>query len=323
MLDQEGCLIGVAAHQKAGTEHAEARLIRELTDAGLISRAHTLIVTLEPCNHQGRTPPCTSAILAHPEIREIHFGLGDPNPRVAGRGAEKLESQGRVVQSLAPGEPLRSECERLIAPFRKLSLTGRPWVLVKSAHRFEGMWEQQGAARDFDLFVRSRETLSQSMIPPPGQKTFTGARSLEDAHLLRKQSDAIITGSGTILSDDPSFTVRLVPDHPAKDRVLAILDSRSRTSENWLKKAEGRGFRIRHITQRINLEELLDRLGRDGCLQVLVEAGPSITSDILQSDLWDEHVAYLSALDQNDLCIRRLRELPLHVCPHASDGPEA
>ena len=307
MLDQEGKLLGAAAHQKAGTEHAEARLIRELTESKLISLAHTLIVTLEPCNHQGRTPPCTGAILAHPGIREIHIGVSDPNPHVKGRGAERLETEGRIVQWLTPEEPLRSECERLIAPFKKLSVSGRPWVLVKSAHRFESTAEREHAAGDITGFLGSPEAFSRSMVPPAGQKTFTSAQSLKNAHLLRKQSDAILTGSGTILADDPSFTVRLVPDHSGKLRKLMVLDTRSRVPTEWLTRAAGRGFEVIHISQRSTWDEILGGLGTRGCLQVLIEAGPGITSDVLLSKHWDEHVAFLSTPGHEDVCIRRLR----------------
>gem|GEM_PF-2567041 len=307
LLDEAGRLLGVAAHQKAGSEHAEARLIRELTESGLISLAHTLVVTLEPCNHQGRTPPCTGAILSHSGIREIHIGASDPNPRVKGRGAERLETEGRNVRWLGPDEALGEDCKRLIAPFKKLSVTGLPWVLVKSAHRFDSLTDRANAVHNIEELLRSPEALRLSMVPPAGQKTFTSVRSLESAHLLRKQSDAILTGSGTILSDDPSFTVRRVHDHAGKHRNLAILDRSGRVSNEWLRRAAERGFDLTHITGQSTWMETLLSIGAKGCLQVLIEAGPRITSDILDSKLWDEHVAYLSTRGHEDICIKRRR----------------
>lgn len=259
-LNQNGELVGSAAHQKAGTAHAEARLLSEAAERGVLDQIETLVVTLEPCNHHGRTPPCTDAILKNRNIRRVVIGCLDPNPAVAGGGAARLRQAGLEVVTGV----LEKQCMKLIAPFTKWAKTKRPYVVIKTALTPDG-----------------------SMIPPPGAKTFTSSRSLDLAHALRKQSDAIWTGSGTILSDNPEFTVRRLLDHPGKKRILMLSDRRRRVPDAWLQKARENGFET-HFAE--SLAEGLDYLGEKGVLQVLVEAGPSLRDAWLASGLWDESV---------------------------------
>jgi len=270
-LNAEGALLGVAAHRQAGTSHAEASLLSELESANLADDVHTLIVTLEPCNHHGRTPPCTEAILRHPGIRHIVYASPDPNPRVLGGGAARLQESGREVtcwKNREPNSALTARAQALIAPFTKWSLTGRPWVTVKQALDAQG-----------------------SMIPPEGQKTFTSEKSLQYAHELRKRADAILTGSGTILADQPLFTVRRVPDHSGKSRWLAVLDRRNRVPASYLEEARARGFRADRFR---DLEKSLEFLGSQGVHEVLVEAGPELTRSLLEGGFWDTHVVIQS-----------------------------
>jgi diaminohydroxyphosphoribosylaminopyrimidine deaminase/5-amino-6-(5-phosphoribosylamino)uracil reductase len=277
-LDSRGRLLGVRAHERAGATHAEAALLEALRARGELGALDTLLVTLEPCNHQGRTPPCTLAILEAAResgLRRIIYGQRDPNPKVAGGGVEFLASYGpghgrgleiRALASFGGTELLERDCRRLLAPFACWTTTGRPWVTVKTARLEDGC-----------------------RIPPPGQKTFTSAESLVLAHRLRKRSDAILTGSGTILADQPEFTVRHVPDHPGKHRWLVILDRRQRVPASYLKQAEDRGLIPIIASDPLGA---LEELGKLGALEVLVEAGPSL-SDALLSDnrcLWNEHV---------------------------------
>jgi diaminohydroxyphosphoribosylaminopyrimidine deaminase/5-amino-6-(5-phosphoribosylamino)uracil reductase len=266
-IDAEGRLIGVAAHERAGTPHAEAKLISELKASGRVSELDTLIVTLEPCNHQGRTPPCTEAILSTPAKRVI-YGVSDPNPKVEGGGAGRLKQAGLEVHlANDPG------CRALLAPFSKWVTTGRPYVTVKT------VW-------------RKSESGDLTMVPPPGQKTFSSPTSLTLAHELRKRADAILSGSGTVLSDRPSFTVRHIPDHASKKRVLAILDRSGRVSPDWLKSREDDGFSLipEKLARSGDFEQVFAFLGAQGVLEVLVEAGPRLSGAILNSGLWDEHV---------------------------------
>lgn len=305
MLAVDGRVLAVAAHQKAGTEHAEARLIRELTESGDIEEAHTLIVTLEPCNHQGRTPPCTRAILAKPQIRVVWIGVNDPNPKVVGGGQAALEGGGLVVHALPKGSPMASHCARLIAPFQRWSATGKPFVVIKSAHWFHSRSARESAWQAFGLFLNDAAQFRCSMIPPAGSKTFTSDDSLREAHQLRKESDALLTGSGTVLADNPSFTVRRVVDHPERKRLLVLLDRRRRVPEAWCDEAAARGFSVNRVIKRMSWDELMLELGAQGILQVLIEAGPELTASILNDQHYDEHIAFLSAPGVGDLKLIR------------------
>ena len=226
--------------------------------------------------------------------------MADPNPHVAGGGADRLREAGLNVQFLAsefftlPPKPvipaqagihpdndegdftmdsrlrgndglkIVGDLKRLIAPFAKRTLHGLPWVTVKQAMNAQG-----------------------SMIPPIGQKTFTSQSSLILAHQLRRRADAIITGSGTVLADDPHFTVRLVEDFAGKKRHLVLFDRRRRVPQSYLDAAASRGFKISFAD---NLQTALKNLAEQGALEVLVEAGPSLNQSILNSNLWDEQV---------------------------------
>lgn len=263
VLDATGNVLAVAAHEKAGEGHAEARALAACRMEGSIDRAHSIVVTLEPCNHTGRTPPCCDAILASP-VRHVWIGSTDPNPGVKGGGAARLAAAGLTVRMMSEIHAgLAEQSAKLIGPFSKRVRTGLPWVTVKQANDESG-----------------------SMIPPAGQKTFTSDSSLTLAHELRKRADAIITGSGTVLRDDPHFTVRRVADHAGKVRDLFILDRRRRVSAEYLAAATARGFRP-HLCDYLGVA--LQAASVAGALEVLVEAGPAVTAHVLESGAWDEH----------------------------------
>lgn len=277
ILDASGDILAVEAHRKAGDLHAEARAIAACRAAGTIDRIHAIVVTLEPCNHHGRTPPCAEAILSTP-AREVWIAEIDPNPRVEGGGASRLAAASVSVRYLAELDHpdsgrLGAEAERLIAPFVKWATTGLPFVTVKQALDETG-----------------------SMIPPAGRKTFTSEASLTLAHRMRRRADAILTGTGTILADHPEFTVRHLPDHPGKSRILAILDRTGRLPADYLADAARRGLRPMLFT---DIGDALSRLGTEGVHEVLVEAGPTLTTAILATDIWDEHVAIKRVGDGN------------------------
>lgn len=266
LLDADGRVLAVAAHRKAGTAHAEAGAIAAARAAGTVERVHTVVVTLEPCDHHGRTPPCTDAILSTP-ARRVVIGAPDPNPAVAGGGAVRLARAGldvRMAADMRGCGDLAADCLGLIAPFAKRATTGRPWVTVKQALDAAG-----------------------SMIPPAGATTFTSEASLRFAHALRRRADAVLTGSGTVLADDPGFDVRRVADHPGRTRQLAILDRRRRVPARYLAEAERRNF-APFVGD--DLGAALDRLGGAGALEVLVEAGPAVLASLDAAGLWDEWI---------------------------------
>ena len=268
VLDENGQALAWEGHQKAGGAHAEAAAIKACREAGLSERIHTIVVSLEPCNHAGRTPACTEAILSTP-AKAVWIGACDPNTKVAGGGAARLVASGLDVafwdeldhpQSAA----LKQMADRLIAPFATWCALGRPWLTIKHAIAADG-----------------------GMIAPGGRGTFTSQSSLVLAHRLRRRADAIITGSGCILVDDPAFTVRHVADHAGKRRKLAILDRRGRTPAPYVEAAQARGF---DVVVRGDLPGLLDELAGAGVIEALVEAGPTLLEAFLEQDLWDEHV---------------------------------
>ena len=267
-LDRGGAVLACEAHHEAGAAHAEAAVIEACHLRGVLEQLHTLVVTLEPCNHTGRTPPCTEAILRTP-AKSVWFGALDPNPRVAGRGAQRLAEAGLSVNSIdhvrhPDASGLAKEARRLIGPFSTWSRTGLPWITVKQAIAANG-----------------------GMIPPRGQKTFTSPSSLLLAHRLRRRADAIITGSGCVLADDPAFTVRLIPDHLRMRRKLAILDRRGRTPDAYIEAARARGF---DVLVRTDLPSLLRELGDAGVQEALVEAGPTLLDAVLTGGFWHEHI---------------------------------
>ena len=272
-LDSHGTILSIQAHEQAGQLHAEANVIAELERKGLLGNAHTMVVTLEPCNHFGKTPPCADAVIRS-GFKRVFVGATDPNPRVQGRGIEKLRAAG--IEVIGPQEILTSDptsqipnrCEELIRSFAHWSKSGLPWVTLKTALNLQG-----------------------TMIPPVGQKTFTSPESLRLAHELRRRADAILTGSGTILADQPTFTVRHISDHPVppvgKARWLVILDRRSRVSARYLEAAKARGFQV-HLSQ--GIPETLQFLGSQGVIEVLVEAGPTLTQSFIDGGFWNQHV---------------------------------
>lgn len=253
-LDAQGNLIAVAAHQRAGEAHAEAALINRCRANGSLDHIHTLAVTLEPCNHHGRTPPCTAAILASP-IQHILVGAKDPNPHVSGGGIEALRRAGRSVTLVD-----HAESQWLIHAFTHSVTKNIPWITIKSALDHNG-----------------------SMIPPVGKKTFTSPASLQLAHRLRKKADAIVTGSGTILADAPHLTVRHVEDYPSKRRWLAILDRRHRVTTDYIDQATARGFDVLIYD---DIKSCLHDLSSKHVRDVLVEAGPTLTTSLQAEWPW-------------------------------------
>ncbi len=269
VLAADGSVLAVEAHQGAGLPHAEAAALAACRDRW--EAVHTLVVTLEPCNHHGRTPPCSQAILASP-ARAVWIGAHDPNPAVAGGGARRLSAAGLDVAFVSGA--LAAESARLIAPFAMRATQGRPWLTLKQAFTTDG-----------------------SMIPPPGERTFTSEASLDLAHALRRRADAVITGSGTILADAPLLTVRRVGDPRRAPRRLAILDRRRRTPDAYLAAARERGL---DPSLHADIPALLADLAEGGALEALVEAGPTLSAAFLAADLWDERVVITKAARAGD-----------------------
>lgn len=195
LVVKNGQLVGSGHHESAGTDHAEITALRA---AGEKARGGTLYVTLEPCNHHGRTPPCTEAVLAS-GVARIVIGVRDPNPHVEGRGVEKLRAAGVEVVTGVREAAART----VIAPWSKHITAGLPYVSLKLAMSLDGR-----------IATRSGES-----------KWVTGPDARAKVHLLRGQNDAIAIGIGTALADDPRLTVR---DAPGESPLRVVFDTKLR-----------------------------------------------------------------------------------------------
>jgi diaminohydroxyphosphoribosylaminopyrimidine deaminase / 5-amino-6-(5-phosphoribosylamino)uracil reductase len=253
-LDAEGNILAVGCHKRHGGIHAESAVLETCLQKNLMDRIHTLAVTLEPCNHHGKTPPCSDAI-TQAGIKHVVYGLNDPNHE-AGGGAARMRGAGIDVT----GGILENECRQLVAYFVHAKTLHQPWITVKRAFTQNG-----------------------SMLPVSGQKTFTSPDSLKIAHRLRKAADAIVTGSGTILADNPEFTVRHVPDHAAKRRLLAVLDRRRRVPQSYIDQTAAR-----HLDCVIynSIEDVMGDFFTRQNRHILVEAGPTLSDYLLANGLW-------------------------------------
>ena len=286
---KNGRIVGKGYHKKAGTPHAE---IHALQDAGRKAKGATLYVTLEPCNHTGRTPPCTEAVL-RAGIAHVVIGMRDPNPQVAGGGAEYLTSKGLSVVTGV----LEEQCREINLPFIKHSGTGLPWVILKAGMSIDG----RIAAR-------------------PGRTTaITGKQSLHQVHVLRNRADAILVGIGTALTDDPSLTTRL--PGAARDPLRVVLDSELRlppaakmlqqdsTAQTWIfcsSRADGKrrgrleaaGAIVREVPagpgNMLDLKAVLAALGQARITNLLVEGGSRVHGSLLEAGLADQILLFVA-----------------------------
>jgi len=198
VLVRDGKVVGEGYHPAAGQPHAE---VFALLDAGDLARGADLYVTLEPCCHQGRTGPCTAALI-DAGVARVFVGARDPNPQVAGQGLLRLRQAGIEVVC----DMLANECRDLIAPFAKHITSGLPYVVYKAAMTLDG----------------------QTATASGDSQWISSAESRELVHQLRNQVDGIIVGSGTVMADNPQLTTRLVDG--GRDPVRIIFDGRLRTS---------------------------------------------------------------------------------------------
>jgi diaminohydroxyphosphoribosylaminopyrimidine deaminase/5-amino-6-(5-phosphoribosylamino)uracil reductase len=192
---KNGAVVGAGHHERAGEEHAEIAALRE---AGARAKGATLYVTLEPCNHVGRTPPCTEAVVAA-KLARVVVSCRDPNPHVAGGGVERLRDAGVRIDVGCR----EAEGRKLIAPWTKFVTTGMPYVTLK-----------QGLSLDGRIASRSGAS-----------KWVTGPEARARVHVLRAQNDAVVIGIGTALADDPRLTVR---DAPGPSPLRVVFDTKLR-----------------------------------------------------------------------------------------------
>jgi len=289
-----GCVIARGAeiiaegwHRQFGGPHAE---VEALHIAGDRARGATLVVTLEPCCHQGKTPPCTEAI-KQAGIARVVFACSDPFPAVAGKSVAQLEAAGIDVC----GGVLIEEGRRLLAPYFKLVTEGRPWVIAKWAMSLDGK-----------LATRTGDS-----------RWISGEESRRHAHLVRSQVDAIVVGRGTVESDDPLLTARPAGarvatrvvlssrgDVPLESQLVrtareapvlvAMSDQVDAAQREALVQAGCEVFQYAGADAQAGLGALLDELGRRRATKVLVEGGSQALGSFFDAGLVDEVQVYLA-----------------------------
>lgn len=308
VIVRDGQIVGEGFHLRAGEPHAE---VHALQMAGESARGATAYVTLEPCSHYGRTPPCAQALIAAGVARVV-VAMQDPNPQVAGRGMYQLQQAGISVEHglmLAEGEAVNRG-------FLKRMRTGIPWIQLKLAASLDGR-----------TAMASGE--SQWISSPQARR---------DVQLLRAQSAAILSTSATVLADDPALTVRWpelpddvraeYPQHTLRQPVRVIVDSQQRVTpehrviaqpgNTWLARLEADQRRwpegVEQLVlpagadgQHIDLVALMMQLARRQINSVWVEAGAQMAGALLNAGLVDELIVYLAprllGADARALCV--------------------
>ncbi len=283
---RDGKIISVGWHRKAGTPHAE---VHALNAAGDLARGSTLYVTLEPCSHFGRTPPCVDKIISS-GISRVVAAMSDPNPKVAGRGFDRLRSAGIDVEVGV----LEDEARRLNEVFLKWITTGLPFVMMKAAMSLDG---------------KIATSTGQS-------KWITSNAARRRVHEWRDEYDAIMVGIGTVLADNPSLTTRL--ERPSRNPIRIIVDSRARTpvdanvvvdrqaktiiavtsnapNENIDRlRAEGVEIITAGEGDHIDLPLLMKALGAREITSVMVEGGGTLNFGLLRAGLVDRINAFIA-----------------------------
>jgi len=286
---KDGKIIAEGYHKKAGEPHAE---IHALDAAGEDAQGSTLYVTLEPCCHWGRTPPCTDAI-SKSGIVHVYVAHLDPNPKVAGKGIKELEKSGIKTTVGVCAEA----AETLNEIYIKHISTGYPFVILKTAMSLDG-----------------------KIATSTGESQWiTSESSRVKAHEIRDQVDAIVVGIGTILSDNPTLTTRL-PNKKGKDPIRIVLDSHARTPltarvinpdslrrviiavtpqapEEKIAQLKKRGVEVIVIPDkdgRVCFKTLMKTLGERGITSVLVEGGGKVNASVLESGLVDKVMCFIA-----------------------------
>jgi diaminohydroxyphosphoribosylaminopyrimidine deaminase/5-amino-6-(5-phosphoribosylamino)uracil reductase len=252
IVNDLGVIVGEGHTQAPGESHAEIEALRR---AGGAARGATMVVTLEPCSHTGRTGPCADAII-EAGIARVVVGMVDPDPRVAGSGIELLKASGVDVEVGVEKDAVAAQ----LAPYLWQRVTARPYVVAKIASTLDGI-------------VAMADGSSQWITGPDARR---------DAHLLRAQSQAILVGAGTVRADNPELTARL--DGIVLEPLRVVL-GRAPDDAKMRPCLELSG----------DLGLILDELGHHDVLQVLIEGGPTTTSAFFEAGLVNHVVWYQSA----------------------------
>jgi diaminohydroxyphosphoribosylaminopyrimidine deaminase/5-amino-6-(5-phosphoribosylamino)uracil reductase len=277
-----GEIVGLGNHKKAGYPHAE---IVALDQAGEKARGATMYLTLEPCTHWGRTPPCTDAIIRS-GIKRVFVATTDPNPIIAGGGVKKLRSAGIEVKVGL----LEEEARLLNEDFFRYISGERPYITLKSAQSVDG-----------------------KMATPQGDsKWITSKRARNYAHRLRVEATAVLVGINTVLKDDPLLTVRHFPSEKNPARVVLDPSLKISPEHNFIREdsskrivffERGEQEKIKKLTElgvhliqmeRLSLRGVLRELREMEVVHLLVEGGPKTLSGFIREGLWDRFVVFVA-----------------------------
>jgi len=304
VLVRDGVLVGEGWHERVGGPHAEVLALRK---AGAAARGATVYVSLEPCCHHGKTPPCVEGLIKA-GVSRVVAAMTDPNPLVSGKGLAMLAAAG-IATSVGL---LETESKALNPGFCKRMATGLPWVFSKLAMSLDG----------------------RTAMASGESRWITGPEARRDVHRLRARSSAILTGIGTVLSDDPFLTARFASPHPnpkgdgenvpgdviplGRQPARIVVDSRFRLPpsakllsqpgrtlllglETEAAKAEvlrEAGAEIHFLPAgldgRVDLNAAMELLGQLQFNEVMVEAGATLNGELLRDGLVDEYVVYLA-----------------------------
>jgi diaminohydroxyphosphoribosylaminopyrimidine deaminase / 5-amino-6-(5-phosphoribosylamino)uracil reductase len=286
VLVRDGRVLGEGWHERAGEAHAEVNALRAAADA---AQGATAYVTLEPCAHTGRTPPCTQALIGA-RVGRVVYATGDPNPLVNGAGVAALRAAG--IDTV--GDVLAAEARALNPGFFKRMRSGLPWVRVKLGASLDG----------------------RTALANGASRWVTGAAARQDAQRFRARSSVVLSGSGTVLADDPALNVRI--EGASRQPLRAVLDSELRVppqarmfdregpalvftaSTDAARRAEleRRGVRVETVARApqggLALEPVLRRLAEQAANEIWVEAGARLAGALLYARLVDELIVYLA-----------------------------
>jgi len=312
VIAQGARIVAEAWHRRAGEAHAE---VLALQVAGAQAAAATVYVSLEPCSHHGRTPPCVEA-LTRARVARVVYAATDPNPQVNGAGAAALRSAGVAVE----GGLFEAEALELNCGFVKRMQQGRPWVRLKLAMSLDG----------------------RTALASGASRWVTGEAARQDVQRWRARSSAILTGIGTVLADDPQLDVRLpeASGEGPRQPLRVLLDRQLRTPPQarlWNSGGEvliltqlaalgdaqrgaalsARGARIESVPadgERLALGAVLERLAELEVNELLVEAGPTLAGELVRQGLVDELLLYVAPKLFGDAALPLLR-LPQPLQP--------
>jgi len=291
VIVKNNVIVGEGWHQRAGEGHAEVNAINDAGDAALNADCY---VTLEPCSHFGRTPPCAD-LLINAGIKRVFIAMSDPNPLVSGQGIQKLQNAGIDVSVGC----LESEAEQLNIGFCKRMRQGRPYVRSKIAMSLDG---------------RTAMNSGES-------KWITGADARQDVQQLRARSSAILTGMGTILADDPALTVRpegdwypnnlairqplrIIVGQRSIPKYAQIFDNKEPVLQATTKQVQATAHEelliLAEKNGHIDLDELMTQLAEREINELMVEAGSILNGALLEAKLIDEVVIYMAAKIMGD-----------------------